>query len=94
MAATGNQLKGKGVEDAGNYDFSTVIFCNIGNIHVMRDSLNSFADVVLPNSDSTNVNFYSKLEESGWLRNVRLVLSSSVLIAELMRLDSSSLLGL
>jgi hypothetical protein len=48
IAATGNSLKGAGVENAKNYVNATLKHCNIGNIHTMRQSLNQLADLVVP----------------------------------------------
>ena len=38
IAATANMAAGKGTENAASYESTELIFCNIGNIHVMRNS--------------------------------------------------------
>ena len=40
IAAFGNKLKGSGYEDVSEYPFAWITFCDIGNIHLMRDSYN------------------------------------------------------
>ena len=39
LAATGNQVQGKGTEIISNYAHAELVYCNIENIHVMRDSV-------------------------------------------------------
>ena len=38
IAAFGNKIKGSGYEDLSKYPFAWLKFCDIGNIHMMRDS--------------------------------------------------------
>lgn len=39
---------GKGTEDISDYIHSDLIFCDIENIHVMRNSINYLSDAILP----------------------------------------------
>ena len=55
IAATGNSLKGAGVENAKNYTNATLKYCNIGNIHTMRNSLHALTDLVTPSGASGKV---------------------------------------
>ena len=56
LAAMGNQVQGKGTENMDNYKFTELIYCNIENIHVMRNSLQGICALMtrsqetLPNS--------------------------------------------
>jgi len=79
MAATGNQVQGKGVENPSNYKFTDLTYCNIGNIHTMRDSLEKLAEIVLPGSDDESfTSFLSALDETKWLQHLILILAGSV----------------
>lgn len=83
LAAVGNKAMGKGTEIPGNYRGSKLAFMNIDNIHTIRQSLVSLATVFEPrpgmSDDSTS--FYGRIENSGWLKHVRLVLKASVEMA-------------
>lgn len=83
LAAVGNKAMGKGTEIVSNYRGAKLVFMNIDNIHAIRQSFQSLTGVFEPrkgaNEDSAS--FYSKVESSGWLRHVRLVLKASVELA-------------
>ncbi len=99
---------GKGTEDVSLYQNAELLFCNIDNIHVMRASANCLADALAAQSSphsnlkealqSANVNdgsglgYHAKIEESGWLRHVRLVLMASVFAAEKLHFEAASVL--
>lgn len=54
----------------------TIQFCNIGNIHAVRDSYLKLCSVC--NSESTtDVNFHSLLEDTKWLSHLRIILAAS-----------------
>ena len=158
LAATFNKAQGKGTEDVSMYSNTELIFCNVGNIHVMRASYallgelmgaptfsslqqigenvsSSFSALSSPASSVSSssfftassptatasstttttaqsaaagamspsaggavglkdpsVAFYSKLEECGWLKHIRLLIIAAVRVAEKMHLESSSVL--
>ena len=46
VAATLNMAMGKGTEDVSYYPQTELIFCNIDNIHVMRNSAWAMADAL------------------------------------------------
>ncbi|DBA04086.1 TPA: hypothetical protein N0F65_009433 [Lagenidium giganteum] len=83
LAAVGNKAMGKGTEIPANYRGSRIVFMNIENIHAIRQSFQSLTAVFEPkkgfNDDSTS--FYGRIENSGWLRHVRLVLKASAELA-------------
>ena len=91
VAATGNQAMGKGTEDVTNYTNTTLVFGGIGNIHTMRSSLKTLQQVVLPSEDNGG-DFIAKLQESGWLNHVRLVLDLAVTAAKHMHVEKSGVL--
>lgn len=93
IAATGNQFKGKGVEQTENYSHAELMFMNIENIHTMRNSLKELCELVQPGSSPDDDNHWlARLESCSWLRHVRLTLAASVRIAELMHVNQASVL--
>lgn len=85
LAATGNQALGKGVENTANYKHTHLTYCNIGNIHTMRGSLEKLADIVLPGeADEVSAKYLTALDDTGWLQHVRLILIAAVNIQQLM----------
>lgn len=55
MAATGNQVQGRGVEDTSHYERATLEYLNIGNIHTMRGSLEKLVDLCRPSAEEIRV---------------------------------------
>lgn len=78
-SALANRAAGAGYETNTNYPNTRIEFYNIGNIHVMRDSLKSLISLVLTNNQHTNhdSNFSKHVEETQWLTHLRLVLKAS-----------------
>jgi len=95
LAATGNKLQGKGVENAAHYTNASLKYSNIGNIHTMRNSLAALADIVAPTTattESASSHFLSNLEQTGWIEHIRLCLLAAVDVAEKLRLEGSTVL--
>jgi hypothetical protein len=105
IAATLNMAAGKGTEDISSYHNAELVFGNIDNIHVMRSSITTLTDnvtstfhphvgmkEVIQAPDGGLVGYFSKLEESGWLRHLRLILLSSIFTAERLHFDGDSVL--
>eukprot|EP00040_Diaphanoeca_grandis_P035787 m.225832 g.225832 ORF g.225832 m.225832 type:complete len:854 (-) comp33470_c6_seq1:116-2677(-) len=76
LNAVANQAKGLGTELAKSYPFTTLTYMNIGNIHVMRDSLKKLKD--LCEAPETVKYWHTQVEASGWLRHVQAVLVAAV----------------
>ena len=55
IAAMGNRAMGKGTENVQHYEGAEKLFCNIGNIHTMRQSLNTLVDLCEPTSIASGV---------------------------------------
>ena len=72
-----NRAAGAGYESQTNYPSSRIEFFNIGNIHVMRDSLRALMALVLNPSSAQDVSFSKGVEDSQWLTHVRLVIKAS-----------------
>lgn len=94
-AATANKVvRGKGAENKGHYGANTGMeFCDIPNIHTMRNSQRSLAKLVQPDQISdSDTNFLSQLEETGWLKHIQSVLNASVRLVEMMDREHCSVL--
>lgn len=103
VAATLNMAAGKGTEDVSCYHNAQLVFGNIDNIHVMRHGLHTLTDMlgqvphpytpleqVIESQEPPNI--ANKLEEAHWWKHVRLLLISSVFIAEKLHLEHASVL--
>jgi myotubularin-related protein 1/2 len=55
VAATGNKLQGKGAENVSNYTDAHLCFCDILNIHTMRESQAALAKLLYPDSVVSDV---------------------------------------
>ena len=85
-SAMANRATGAGYESQTSYPNTRIEFCNIGNIHVMRDSLRSLAAVLLsPVPAGNDVDFSKQIETTQWLTHLRLVLKCSWDTAQMLR---------
>ena len=99
IAATLNRAAGKGgTENASSYKNTELIYCNIDNIHVMRSSFEAMGEITAPGNtldgvhSDGGINYFQKLENSGWLRHVRLILIAANALAERMHFERASVL--
>jgi myotubularin-related protein 1/2 len=84
LAAVGNKAMGKGTEISSNYRGAKLTFMNVENIHSVRQSQLALAAIFEPKksaSEDSSSSFYGRVDSSGWLRHVRLVLKASVDLA-------------
>ena len=87
-----NQVQGMGSENMDKYKFARKIFLSIGNIHVMRSSLNKVVDA-LKDADLTPLPPNREiLQQSDWLRHVRDVLDGSAIIVRQIGIQHSHVL--
>jgi hypothetical protein len=85
-SALANRATGAGYESQTSYPNTRIEFCNIGNIHVMRDSYRNLASVLLsPVPAGNDIDFSKQIEASQWLTHVRLVLKCSWDTAQMLR---------
>jgi hypothetical protein len=101
LNANANALAGKGFENIkrlGGSNIAKIIFCGIGNIHVMRNSLisltkacekyNQIKNNSIDSSSTTsmgassNTSFYEQVGQSKWLDHLALLIRSSSHIAD------------
>jgi hypothetical protein len=93
IAATGNQFQGKGVENDKNYENTTIVFCNIENIHTMRSSQAALVELLAPGTIADDdVKYMTKLDDTGWLRHTRRLLEGSLMLADKLQLEGASAL--
>ena len=75
-AAMANRTGGYGYENTSNYSNTTLQFCNLQNIHAVRDSYQKLCNVCNDKSTS-DVLFNSLVEDTKWLAHVRIILAAS-----------------
>lgn len=107
-AALGNRAQGKGTETVADYKNATLKYCDIGNIHTMRDSQHALIELLRaagqpddPKNDLTaddiphvaGTAYFSALEQTGWLRHLVLILRASVHVAERLHIEGASVLA-
>ncbi|KAH8045854.1 phosphatidylinositol-3,5-bisphosphate 3-phosphatase [Aureococcus anophagefferens] len=90
-AALGNRAQGKGTEAVGDYENATLKYCDIGNIHTMRESQQQLV-ALLGAPDDESVLYHSALEATGWLKHLALVLKASIHVARRLEDEGASVL--
>ncbi|CAL8240448.1 unnamed protein product [Merluccius merluccius] len=77
--AVANKATGGGYE-GDEYQNAELIFLDIHNIHVMRESLKKLKDIVYPNVEESH--WLSSLESTHWLEHIKLVLAGAIRVAD------------
>ncbi|XP_064525836.1 myotubularin-related protein 1 isoform X7 [Pseudopipra pipra] len=75
-----NKAKGGGYESESAYPNAELVFLEIHNIHVMRESLRKLKEIVYPTIDDTR--WLSNLDSTHWLEYIRMLLAGAVRIAD------------
>uniref|UniRef100_A0A8D0DZP6 phosphatidylinositol-3,5-bisphosphate 3-phosphatase n=1 Tax=Salvator merianae TaxID=96440 RepID=A0A8D0DZP6_SALMN len=78
--AVTNKAKGGGYECESAYPNVELIFLEIPNIHVMRESLRKLKEAVYPTIDESH--WLSNVESTHWLEYIRMLLAGAVRIAD------------
>ncbi|KAL4631405.1 myotubularin-like isoform X1 [Arapaima gigas] len=78
--AVANKATGGGYEGDDAYQNADLVFLDIHNIHVMRESLKKLKDIVYPNVEESH--WLSSLESTHWLEHVKLVLAGAIQVAD------------
>uniref|UniRef100_A0A8C7CGH7 Myotubularin n=1 Tax=Oncorhynchus kisutch TaxID=8019 RepID=A0A8C7CGH7_ONCKI len=78
--AVANKATGGGYEGDDTYQNAELVFLDIHNIHVMRESLKKLKDIVYPNVEESH--WLSSLESTHWLEHIKLVLSGAIQVAD------------
>ncbi|RHY02328.1 hypothetical protein DYB36_003942 [Aphanomyces astaci] len=77
LAAAGNKAMGKGTESTANYRGAKLVHMNMENIHAIRNAFSSISAAFDPTDATDSASFLHKIDHSGWLKHVRLVLKAS-----------------
>ena len=75
-SAMANRTGGYGYENTSNYENTTLQFCNIGNIHAVRDAYQKISNLCM-NSSVQDMQWNSSMEDTKWLSFTRLILAAS-----------------
>ena len=78
--AVANMGKGGGYESEDNYQNAEIVFLDIPNIHVMRESLRKVKDMCFPVIEDQR--WLSNLEATGWLTYIKQILAGAVKVAD------------
>lgn len=68
-------------EDA--YQNAELVFLDVHNIHVMRESLRKLKELCFPNIDETR--WLSGIEQTYWLKHIKCILAGAVRIVDKVR---------
>lgn len=86
--AVANQAMGKGFESEKLYRGTRLVFANVANIHVMRDSRKDLAEV----GTCKDSHVSRTVANSQWLEHIRRILVSGIEIASLVHVEESPVL--
>ncbi|XP_076417733.1 phosphatidylinositol-3-phosphate phosphatase MTMR1 isoform X5 [Peromyscus maniculatus bairdii] len=75
-----NKAKGGGYESESAYPNAELVFLEIHNIHVMRESLRKLKEIVYPSIDDSR--WLSNVDGTHWLEYIRVLLAGAVRIAD------------
>eukprot|EP00753_Platysulcus_tardus_P017503 PLAT6423.1.p2 GENE.PLAT6423.1~~PLAT6423.1.p2 ORF type:complete len:324 (+),score=171.51 PLAT6423.1:24-974(+) len=89
----GNLAMGRGTENGGDYG-ATVCYFDIDNIHVLREAYNKLAELCQPTGVRVDEGgtYWSRLNDSGWMKQVSRVLIAGVRMAEILEIEGVSCL--
>lgn len=79
IAAFGNKLKGSGYENMSEFPFAWLKFCDIGNIHTMRDS---YIRLLTLCNDPRSHYWLDRLDRTSWLNHISSIIRSAKEMAD------------
>ena len=82
ISAYANLLKGAGFENIENYKNTQLIFCEIDNIHAVRQSYSKLQMMLSHKDLSSDKNFFSQFELTGWPTFIYQLITYSINISE------------
>jgi hypothetical protein len=85
MSALANKAKSGGFESSSYYERCTIDFIGIGNIHVMRSSLNELNQINNPNPSNDTIYL-------SWFHHISGILQGALDMAESLELEKTSVL--
>lgn len=84
--AIANKAKGGGYEAEDAYQNVEVIFLDIHNIHVMRESLRKLKEICFPANDDQK--WLSAVDSTLWLKHIKCILAGAVRIVDKVTCES------
>eukprot|EP00002_Diphylleia_rotans_P039778 TRINITY_DN9312_c0_g1_i1.p1 TRINITY_DN9312_c0_g1~~TRINITY_DN9312_c0_g1_i1.p1 ORF type:complete len:1378 (+),score=270.24 TRINITY_DN9312_c0_g1_i1:71-4204(+) len=90
--AVANQAKGAGFENPDHYTNCQIVFMDIENIHVVRDSWRKLQEVAASLGQGDDSRWYSALENTHWLIHVQSIIRACKFVVEQMELKGCSFL--
>ena len=78
--AVANKARGGGYENEDFYQNADLCFCDVHNIHVMRESLRKLKDVCFPQIDDAR--WLSNIESTHWLEHIKQILAAAIRVAD------------
>ncbi|XP_075986868.1 phosphatidylinositol-3-phosphate phosphatase [Anticarsia gemmatalis] len=88
--AVANKAKGGGYESEDAYQNADLVFLDIHNIHVMRESLRKLKELCFPQIDQTR--WFSGIEATCWLKHIKCILAGAVRIVDKVENHKTSVL--
>ncbi|XP_063973236.1 myotubularin-related protein 2 isoform X3 [Diachasmimorpha longicaudata] len=88
--AIANKAKGGGYESEDAYQYAELVFLDIHNIHVMRESLRKLKELCFPTIDEAR--WLSGLESTMWLKHIKCILAGAVRIVDKVENHKTSVL--
>lgn len=92
LNALANRFKGAGFENTDYYKNAEICFCEIDNIHCVRNSLVKLNQLITTNKFIENKTFLSNLEATTWINFIYQILKSAVDIANSIKKGNSVLI--
>ncbi|KAF1810884.1 phosphatases II [Eremomyces bilateralis CBS 781.70] len=87
-----NHAQGMGSENMDNYKFATKAYLGIGNIHVMRESLQTVIEALKDADYTTLPPNREQLTKSGWIKHITSILDGAALVARQVGIHHSHVL--
>ena len=92
LNALANRLKGAGFENTDNYRNTEIRFCEIDNIHCVRNAYIKLNTLVNHPKFLENKNFFSQLEQTTWYNFIYQIVKTSIEIATSLKSGHSVLI--
>ncbi|XP_035226539.1 myotubularin-related protein 2-like [Stegodyphus dumicola] len=86
--AVANKARGGGYESEDAYQNAELIFLDIHNIHVMRESLRKLKEVCFPSIDENH--WLASVESTHWLEHIRFIMAGALRIADKVESNKTS----
>ncbi|KAL1138901.1 hypothetical protein AAG570_008963 [Ranatra chinensis] len=88
--AIANKAKGGGYESEDAYPYAEIVFFDIHNIHVMRESLRKLKELCFPVIDE--LRWLSGLEATYWLKHIKCILAGACRIVDKVETHKTSVM--